>query len=143
MIRTLLLVAVIACGGDRAPAPLSSSVPPSPSTPPALAGRSPEERCEAVAERAIACLREIMIADASKIDPEIGRDMAAQIDREGFRKGEARALHDANCHASRTDTFPESVVACWAQPTCDAFVTCVDAAEDRAAAARPRPAPAD
>jgi hypothetical protein len=114
-----LLLVTAACSGK-----------PSPPDPKQFAAMSEEEKCNAVLPRAKKCQDELMaqqfesLADpGSAADKKVTEDMAKELRKEESFSDEAEALHRTNCAAS--ETYAAAVVACWAQPDCKTFATCV------------------
>jgi hypothetical protein len=120
-VRTLLalLLVTTACG-DK----------PSPPDPKQFATMSEEAKCEAVLPRAKKCQDELMAQQfeslmdpVSEADKQVAAEMTKELREEKSFSDEAEALHRNNCAAS--ESYPDAVVACWAEPDCKAFAACV------------------
>lgn len=141
-----LTLALAACA--KSPPPISNqSAAETPSTPDELpppdraqlAAMSFEDRCSAVAPRALPCVDELLVADASSLPDDAHGDVAAIVKESIRRDGrasasEAAALHRTECVAD--DDYPADVMTCWARTDCAQFATCV--AQQRAARAAER-----
>ncbi len=145
MIRLVLAALVSAgCsrdgGSTRPPAPVSNTAASSdpsvagfgrPPTPEMLAGMTSEQRCDAVARRAIPCNDAIAVelmrhveGGGEELAEAVKESLAAETRRRPDPDAE-RKIHEANCHGSRHDRFPAAVIACWDMPDCDRFAACV------------------
>lgn len=90
-----------------------------------------ERKCEATLPRAKKCVDEMMAQELeSLLDPGAGggdKEVATAVAKEMREvqsfSDEAERLHQIHCTAS--DGYADAVVACWAEPDCKAFATCV------------------
>lgn len=115
----IALLATTACG-CKPPAP----------DPKQFAAMNEDAKCEATLPRAKKCVDELMAQQfESLMDPGSGADkqdaaeMAKELRKDESFSDEAEAIHHTNCAASTT--YADAVVACWAEPDCKAFATCV------------------
>ncbi|MEO7096616.1 MAG: hypothetical protein ABI175_25385 [Polyangiales bacterium] len=120
--RTLLVLALVtAACSDKPAAP----------DPKAFAAMSEDAKCDAAFPRAKRCVDELMAQQfeslvepgASEADRKVATEMANEIRKEKSFADEADALHRTSCAAS--PTYADAVVACWPEPDCKAFATCV------------------
>lgn len=110
----------------------SNSSPPPHTLPPPdpakLASMSFEDRCSAVAPRAMPCVDELLVADATSLADDTHGDVAAVVKDELQRNGkssakEANFLHRTECAAD--DNYPSDVMACWGRTDCTQLATCI------------------
>lgn len=121
-VRTVLAVLLVTA---------ACSDKPSPPEPKAFAAMSAEAKCDAVMPRSKKCQDELMAQQfeglmdpgGSEADKRVTADMAKEIRGETSFSDEAEGLHRVNCAAS--ETYAAAVVACWAEPDCKTFATCV------------------
>ncbi len=134
VVRTLLalLLVATACGDKPAPDPKQ------------FAALDEEARCAAALPRAKRCIDELvaqqiedLIATDSKADKEATEALTKDLRQEKSFSDEAEAIHRTNCAAS--STYPDSVVACWAETNCKAFSACVVKRERASGGGHPRP----
>jgi hypothetical protein len=108
-----------------------SDKPPAAPDPKAFAAMGEEAKCEATLPRAKKCVDELMAQQfedlvdpsASAADKQVSAQVAKEIRAESSFSDEADKLHHVNCAASAT--YPDAVVACWAETDCKTFSACV------------------
>ena len=86
-----------------------------------------EAKCAAVLPRDKKCQDELMAQQFESLaggsDQKFAADMATELRKEESFSDEAEGLHRVNCAAS--ESYAAAVVACWAEPDCKTFATCV------------------
>jgi hypothetical protein len=121
--RWLSILLVLAACSDKLPDPPSAS---------AFAAMTEDQKCEATAPRATRCVEELMIADLRQLSTASGdgnllADEVAKAWEDEPRAGgdEARRIHQAACLGDRDGGYMTAVVACWNEPDCKSFASCV------------------
>lgn len=129
-----LLLVTTACG-DKPTAP----------DPKQFAAMSEDAKCEATLPRAKKCQDELMaqqfeslMEPGSAADKKAAEEMAKELREEKSFSDESEALHHTNCAAS--ETYPDAVVACWAEPDCKTFSACVIKKDSAVHGTRAKPA---
>lgn len=111
-VRGVLAIAALGILGARARAEPA----------PSLANLSREAQCAVTAARARPCAAEMLAAEEHELGFDgIGGPKGPWSDRD------AAAQHRIRCRAS--EVYPAAIVACWSEPTCDAFARCVSKAD--------------
>ncbi len=124
---TRLAIALLVACGSNASKPADQ--------PPSLGGMTEDQRCAAVAARAVPCIDELY-------DVELMALAGVDTSDEKTTDPEARErLHQARC-AVGTE-YADAVVTCWHQRSCLAFASCVERTEKPARQARPKKAPSE
>ncbi|MEO7094557.1 MAG: hypothetical protein ABI175_14975, partial [Polyangiales bacterium] len=110
-----------------------------------FAAMTVEAKCEAALPRARRCVDELMAQQleslmdpgASEADKKATAELTKELRGEKSFSDEAEGLHRTNCAAS--ETYADSVVACWPQVDCKAFAACVLAKDAPARPTSPSP----
>lgn len=89
--------------------------------PPQLAGDAAAQ-CELTAPRALPCIDELF---AAYYRANLGFDLDDATARKRIERDEAATIHMTNCLGDRDFAYMRNIVACWPQPGCAAFATCV------------------
>jgi hypothetical protein len=127
--RTHLLFAILIA------ASACSNKLPSPPDPQAFKAMNEEQKCDATAPRATRCVDELMIAHLRQLSvadgagAELTRTLENEVHEKHSSADEADAMHRVNCVGSPGTAFQDAVVACWNTTPCEAFASCVTAAE--------------
>lgn len=120
--RSLSIVLVLAACSDKLPDPPSASD---------FAAMTEGQQCEATAPRAMRCIDELMVAATRQLisDSQESNELATQLEkdfaREQLDSRERRAIHETNCHSMPAAGYQKAVVACWNEPDCKRFASCV------------------
>ncbi len=106
-----------------------SSKPAAPPDPQAYRAMTDEQKCAAVAPRALPCVDELMITILHAVtgdrasDPEFARKIDDEIRANRSDGDLAKTMHQSNCNGDLH--YTDSVIACWSVEGCQPFAECV------------------
>jgi hypothetical protein len=110
----IALVLLVAC---RSPAPTPTSNTARADQPPALAGLSDDQRCEAVAARTLPCMDEVFNAESKAMT---GIDWSKEPKAD---PAERQKLHEIRCQVG--PGYTDAIVTCWHERDCQTFAACI------------------